>query len=458
MGSNSDVPTAGLSDLDELGLRVRDADSKGLFLESVQAYRAGAYRSAVTSAWIAVVYDIISKIRELSLGGDRNASGFVRKLDDAVDREDIRSLQEIERTILEVAATQFDLLGPHEKSDLERLQADRNLCAHPALLADGQIFHPTPELVRTHLVHVATHLLRHPPVQGKAALNQLLTEIGRPSFPDDTERAQEVLKERLGRAKDVLVRNLVNVLLKTLTKATETPPSIGPTAAINALAAVSRSHAAIYERELRAALGSWVGTLEDPQFVAIIRLMGVDTQVWAWMNPAAQVRVVEILQKHPVDALAKAGAFDALSIPDLRPQLLDRFGALQAYEKQAVISENPRPEFADEAINLFAKARSFRSAESLGEGVILPMARNFSAEQVIRILAAATDNGEIWYASGMPSILERLFDATRPMLPQTAEAWRGFVRSVVAKNPTNQWFQYPGLQDKLRLAGHSVTT
>ncbi|MFP2925157.1 hypothetical protein ACLESO_08065 [Pyxidicoccus sp. 3LG] len=451
------MATTGLSDLDELALRVRDADSKVLFLEAVQAYRAGAYRSAVTSAWIAVVYDIISKLRELNLGGDKNASAFVKKLEEAVEREEIRTLQEIERTILEVAGGQFDLLGPHERSDLERLQADRNLCAHPALMADGQIFQPTPELVRTHLVHVATHLLRHPPVQGKAALNQLVTEIGRPSFPDDRQRALEVLSERLGRAKDVLVRNLVVVLLKNLMKATGTPPSIGQTAAINALAAVSRTHAALYEREVRAALGSWIAALEDEQFVAIIRFAGVDPQVWAWMKPATHVRVIEILQKHSVDALAKAGAFDALSILDLRPHLLDRFQALQINEKQAVITENPRPEFADEAISLFAKAGGFRSAESLGEGVILLMARHFSADQVKRILTAAKENGQIWFASGMPSILESLFDATRPALAETAEAWKGFVRSMVERNPDNDWFQYPGLQEKLRLAGHSVT-
>lgn len=210
------MANTGLSDLDELALRARDADSKVLFLEAVQAYRAGAYRSAVTSAWTVVVYDIISKLRELSLGGDNNASGFVKNLETAVAHQEIRPLQEIERSILDVAVRQFELLGAHEKTDLERLQADRNLCAHPALMRDGQIFQPTPELVRTHLVHVATHLLRHAPVQGKAALDQLLTEIGRPSFPDDKQRVFSVLSERLSRAKDALVRNLVVMLLKNL--------------------------------------------------------------------------------------------------------------------------------------------------------------------------------------------------------------------------------------------------
>jgi hypothetical protein len=133
-----------LSDLDELSLRVRDADSRVLFLEAVQAQRGGAYRSAITSTWIAVVFDIISKLRELSLGGDQNAAKFVEKLEKAVKVNNIPSLQAIERTILDVAERDFELLGPHERNDLERLQQDRNLCAHPALLTEGKIFQPTP--------------------------------------------------------------------------------------------------------------------------------------------------------------------------------------------------------------------------------------------------------------------------------------------------------------------------
>lgn len=207
---------------------------------------------------------------------------------------------------------------------------------------------------------------------------------------------------------------------------------------------------------MRAALGGWIDTLEDDQFVAIIRLVGADTQWWAWMKPATQVRVVEILQKHPVEALAKAGAFDALSISELQPHLLDRFQALDNDEKQAVIAENPRPEFADEAITLFGKAGSFRSAESLAEKVILPMAQHFSGEQVSRILSVANGNAQIWHAGGMPSIFESIFDATLPVLTETLDDWKRFLRSMAEKNSTHEYFQYTGIKDKMRRAGHPM--
>ncbi|GAK61608.1 hypothetical protein U27_01509 [Candidatus Vecturithrix granuli] len=54
-----------LSDLDELVQQVREEKSRTYITEAIKSYRAGAYRAAIVSTWIAVVYDIILKLREL---------------------------------------------------------------------------------------------------------------------------------------------------------------------------------------------------------------------------------------------------------------------------------------------------------------------------------------------------------------------------------------------------------
>ena len=59
-----------LSDLNELALTVRDDISRAYIMESVVSYQTGNYRAAILSAWIAVTYDIISKLRELAAGND----------------------------------------------------------------------------------------------------------------------------------------------------------------------------------------------------------------------------------------------------------------------------------------------------------------------------------------------------------------------------------------------------
>ncbi|MFE8037904.1 hypothetical protein, partial [Escherichia coli] len=74
---------SGFVDLDILLTRIRHAQSKTYFLDAVKAYKAGALRGALTSAWVALVYDLIAKYRELSAMGDAAATAFLNTWDNA---------------------------------------------------------------------------------------------------------------------------------------------------------------------------------------------------------------------------------------------------------------------------------------------------------------------------------------------------------------------------------------
>lgn len=100
-----------ITDLDELALRIRTDESRVLFVEALHAYRAGAFRSAVTSTWIAVVYDAISKIRELSIGGDKPVEQFIAELDEAIANQNRVKLQLVEAEIIRTAREKFELLS-----------------------------------------------------------------------------------------------------------------------------------------------------------------------------------------------------------------------------------------------------------------------------------------------------------------------------------------------------------
>jgi hypothetical protein len=84
------------------------------------------------------------------------------------------------------------------------------------------------------------------------------------------------------------------------------------------------------------------------------------------------------------------------------------------------------------------------------------MTNYLSGEQVARIINATRDNDQIWYAAGMTSILERLFDRTRPLLEQTADSWREFLAAMAAKNGGHQRYGYPSLRKRLEDAGYEL--
>jgi len=204
-----------LTDLDELALSVRDRIARSYILGAVDAYRGGAYRSAIVSTWIAVTFDIISKIREISSQGNPMAKDFIITLDKAIKAKQIKQLQNIEEDLLKTATVNFEFLSAQEQGDLSRLKEDRNLCAHPAFVGEEILFEPEPERVRMHVVHVVKHLLQHKPVQGKSAIERIVRDIKTESFPATLDTVCIFLNSRyLDRAKKSLVENLILLLLK----------------------------------------------------------------------------------------------------------------------------------------------------------------------------------------------------------------------------------------------------
>src|SRR5262249_6356227 len=149
-------------------------------------------------------------------------------------------------------------------------------------------------------------------------------------------------------------------------------------------------------------------------------------RIWFWVGEPAQLRITALVKTAEAESIKMFDLFDGLDVPALRDMLLARFNALDPADKQSAIAEHPRAEFVEDAIAIFGEATSFRNAESLGQAVVLPLCEVFVAEHIAKILDAVEANGQIYMASGMPEILEALFDRTTKLLPATGNRWRGF--------------------------------
>ena len=168
-----------LTDLDELLLTVRDPDSRTYIREAIIAYRGGALRASVVSTWVAVIYDIISKLRSLETQGDRAAQALIQELDGAIKADNVKAMAGSEDKLPGEALSTFEFVSTAEYEDLARLKKDRNRCAHPAFGGDTSLYTCHPEIVRSHIVHAIIHLLSRPLVQGKAAIDKILAAIAK---------------------------------------------------------------------------------------------------------------------------------------------------------------------------------------------------------------------------------------------------------------------------------------
>lgn len=449
-----------LTDLDELALTVRDKQSQSYILEAISAYRGRAYRSAIISTWISVTYDIIAKLRELANKNDAAAENFVKELDTAIANRNIAQMQKLEDGVLEKAAKEFEFLADHEYEDLKRLKDDRNRCAHPAFVSETVLFQPSPELVRAHIVHAIVHLLQHHPVQGKSALERIMADLKRPSFPLTADEVHLYLeKNYLGRSKSVLVRNLINLLLKNLFH--EDLPAIEAqkNKLLLSLLAISRSQPSIYEQEMASRLPSLVDSREDKELIRIYWLLSVDPRCWHWIPDAQRVLLRNLTtaigkSKEGSEMFARYSVFNALAIPDLNSFLLRLFSNLDDYDQQKIIALSPRPEFVRTAIELYSRSGSYRGAEERGTNLILPLAEYLTPGQISDILVAAKQNSQILYARGTGPILETLFDLTREKLVDTGKYWKDFIG--LTSKEEGEWSygdSFPGLRKRLTDAG-----
>ena len=444
-----------LTDLDEMVLTVRDRNSRAYISEAINTYRARAYRSAIMSTWIAVAYDIISKLRELAIQGDKAAVTFVADLDAAIDangRGDpaaIPRLQKIENDLLPKALKDFELLSTQEHGDLDRLKQDRNLCAHPAFSDQNLLFQPSPELVRAHITHAILHLLRQPPVQGMNALRRLKNDILQPSFPTEQTEVSALLETRyLNHAKRALLDNLVTVFLKVLLQESE-PDLIGKEDAVaRCLTAVRLRFPDLYTAKMAEQLPRLTDGMADPELRRVFRLFAGDKACWGWLPTATQVRLRAMATAATDDIV-----FSGLAVDELAPILSKAFGRLDETQKEALIIRNPRPEFAEEAIRIYAEAGSYRGAERYCEGMILPLAPVFEAQHIDQIVDAVLGNGEINDAAKTPEQLKELFEKTVRLHGAARGSWQRLMRETLKDKKENDWYAFPALRAEMERAG-----
>lgn len=449
------MATHGVTDIDVLALAVRDRESRRLILEAITAYRGGALRSAIMSIWISVVYDIFSKARELAAQGDAAAAAFVSKLDAAIENKSVGHMQAIERDVLTTARTELQLTTQHEFDVLGRIQADRNLCAHPAFVTEDELFQPAPDLVRSHLVHALRCLLIHAPLQGKSALSRIRVDILSPSYPVTREAiGAYVAAKYLNRAKDALVSNLVKVLLKALFLPDGQEFMSRRRQLAWTLGEVATNKTAIFEEVGRPLVATFFDGVDDANLLHLCVLLGAEPQIWDWLSEPVRLRIRALLETADVAALKSFMAFDAFAVPDLTDFLLAKFSNLDQVAQVELISDTPRKEFVSKAIEIYASAGNYRMAEQHGQSLILPLAAYFTAQDLKACIDAVLGNSQISYASGTPDVLAQLFKLTQGLLDQTRPEWQRFVDEMTAQHggKLDAHYSYPGIRARLAAA------
>jgi hypothetical protein len=381
-----------LSDLDEMVLSCRSEEARNYVGEALACYRAGAFRACIVSTWIAVVFDLIAKIRELALSGDAAAQEIVNNLNswqpliEVGDAGAIKNSLEFERDVVRIANDRFGFFEGLQVLDLHRLRDDRNRCAHPTYQGNEQPYSPTAELARVHLVHAVKHVLSQAPVQGKAATTQIIKLVQSAYFPTNVDQAKVQLRANgLDKPKDSLVRSVTDQLLFGLL---EGEPSLkGRKQTAVALRACHDMFPGLAEPRIRKGLNTVCRRAPDKDLLLFLGLQRHLPQVWTLLEDDNRQRLRELVKQSEAK-YARLILPICLPIQDLGDVCEARLGMLDVEDVGEVLKETSHPAVLKRAVDIYCSSRSWDEANSNYSRVVEPILGSLDQAALRRILLA----------------------------------------------------------------------
>ncbi len=424
---------AGFVDLDILVTQIRNSASKRYFLDAVKAYKAGALRGSLTSLWVALAYDLIAKYREISAEGDAAAVEFVRQWDAATAADNIPKLLSLEAEILDHAADTTQVIDGIAKRHLQRLRLDRHLCAHPAFSAEAELFEPSPELVRLHLVNVIDCVLSREPRQGKAIYEIFSLDVQSAGFPADPDRIHNYVEQRyLKRIKTQNVQNFGTVLAKSLLKGTPPEWEGHQKKICNSLIAL-RDRAPEAWPDLCTTIVRLIDNSEPLTRPRAISFLASLPAFWHQLQPPTQTALQETAANFDPLIGADFRILAGVAVPTFRESLLTVINNLDEAQLEQAIGVSPLPDLWVPAVQAYGESASFRGSEGRFRRMLAPFSGHLTSDQLDLLLDTMMENSQCWNAGATPGfLLSMLRDAGPRNLPND-EAKNRFFQQVRRK-------------------------
>lgn len=373
-----------IAGFDELILRCADDDAKTHIREAIRCYESGAYRAAIVSAYVAVCFDLIAKLRSLSAGGDGQAKTLITDLENAQkqhtnnDPKGIIKLLSFERSLIDEFRDKFDFFGKQEFDELDRLREDRNKCAHPTFFNDAIPYAPSAELARLHIRSSLIYVLAQPPKQGKAALEGLRSVVLSAYFPDKVDDAAERLRSSdLGSAREALIKAFIDDI--AFGWPDKTHPYFKKSAALIAIRACVEIHRAVAIPRAALAIDKLAKSPEREavEFAGLLSL--AFSEAAELVDNATKVTLRTWAQKYTDDtrgSIVKAG----LKITWMRDTAISILSDLTPLQI-GKIKDAPRP-IVRRAAEIYASASNWNQANYIAEDCIIPLANQLLEEDI----------------------------------------------------------------------------
>ncbi|MEU6264642.1 hypothetical protein [Saccharopolyspora shandongensis] len=346
----------------------------------------------------------------------------------------------LEKTLL-VITEKLELIDFTQRKQLERIRDDRHLCAHPSIRPLGELYEPTMEYARAHLVAALEAVLIHPPSQGRKIVQSFLTHVVDPGFVFDTEYLTYTFFDRVRPSSRFRV---VEAAAKFAVLAIDDDAiKIPPEEFANRMAKCLRSFARRDVDLVKRAVAKQMGRLEKAEPAVHLSALGRLGDLPAfWASLPAQVSK---LLNVKIEAIGNAqGSWDlilstdeakALALvahPELcetLPALTEAFDRLSASQKAQVIEQHPGSYFTSHLPGLLKAATSYDGGETIAKKAVLPCAGYLNRSELEQVLKEWNDNSQCW-GRAMPRYLIDLYGLTSHLGPTRKALWNPILEDL----------------------------
>ncbi|MCB9458089.1 MAG: hypothetical protein H6670_00460 [Anaerolineaceae bacterium] len=398
-----------LADLDELTLRCQNPEVKVYVDEAVACYKIGAFRACIVLTWTAVVCDFIEKMKELTDAGEGRAKLILGKHHEAQRKNNISEAQNLEQHLLEWAHDDFELLSHVQKEELERLQKDRNRCAHISMMSEDEIYHPTAEQARYHLRNAIEFLIQHEPVQGRSALERLRNDIKSKYFPIAEEKAVVRLKHRgFSTPKSSLLNSLIKVLLQDYMLDIDDQSSNEGRQIAAAIKAYRITHRELTEQFLETHLSKLANNLPEEYKPRMIFFLSQVGGCFQFLNTSEQEDLAAFIGflSESSYILQFSVLTAAIDVPELRDTAIEHAIKLPLDGFTLLLKKKPLRAFLPRAVEYYTSAGSVGQADRLAEHLILPLIHLVDEDSAVKILRGIRKNSHLVRSTKMINVVE----------------------------------------------------
>jgi len=271
------------------------------------------------------------------------------------------------------------------------------------------------ELARLHILSAVEHLLQHPPVQGKFALDRALSSIQSEYFPRKIADAVQVLSGGpLRRPKDSLVRSVVIVIIKQLI---ENQPYEFERRLITALSAIRELHFASYEATLKSKLSVLFRAINDDELDHAVLLLKQIPHAWDHLEQDVVTRLQQYVLNAPSKSLENVSYLESFSaLSDFARQ---RIGRATRKELSENIFFELSAALGDRFIELYLKSDSFKQANDWAAELI-SYKSDFNEQQLTRLIEGVATNSQLMGSNRLNDVI-RAFRAATVLSPRDYE-------------------------------------